>query len=73
MTLKELKQRVDHFYNMNENYHDLVVCVPNNKFGQGSTPVTVIKYANKGFDWDNGLFILSPEFPMTEITNSKTK
>lgn len=66
MTLKELKQRVDTYYEMNERYHDLEVCIPNNKGGLGGTSVTKVKYANKGIDWDSGKFILSPEVPMIE-------
>ena len=69
MTLKELKQRVDTYYKMNERYHDLEVCIPNNKGGLGGTSVTKVKYANRGIDWDNGKFILSPEVPMIEKPN----
>jgi len=28
-----------------------------------------VKYANRGIDWDNGKFILSPEVPMIEKPN----
>lgn len=66
MTLKELKQRVDLYYEMNERYHDLEVCIPNNKGGMGGASVTKVKNANKGIDWDKGKFILYPEVPMIE-------
>ena len=66
MTLKELKQKVDHYY-LNERNHDLEVCIPNNKTGWlGGMPVTSVKYANKGIDWDADKFILTPEKPMIE-------
>ena len=47
MTLKELKQRVDTYYEMNEKYHDLEACIPNNKGGLGGTSVTKVKYASE--------------------------
>ncbi len=37
MTLKELKQRVDTYYEMNERYHDLEVCIPRLKEKHSST------------------------------------
>ena len=37
MTLKELKQRVDTYYEMNEKYHDLEVCIPRLKEKHSST------------------------------------
>ena len=67
MTLKELKQKIDFYYNMNELNHDLEICIPNNKSGMmGGTPVTSIRYASKGIDWDHDKFILTPEKPMIE-------
>jgi hypothetical protein len=66
MTLEELKKRVDTYYEMNEQYRYLEVCIPNNKGGMGGTPVTNVKFANKGIDWDSGKFILTPEKPMVE-------
>lgn len=70
MTLKELKKRVDYCYEMGEHYHDLEVCIPNNKSGMvGSTPTTKVKYANKGFDWNAGKFIIFPEVIMIEKPN----
>lgn len=56
MTLKELKQRVDTYYEMNERYHDLEVCIQNNKGGWpswGGTSVTKVKYANRGIEKPN--------------------
>ena len=35
MTLKELKQRIDVYYDMGERYHNLEICIPNNKSGWG--------------------------------------
>lgn len=66
MTLKELKQKVDVYYNMDERYHELEVCIPNHKGGMGGTSVTKVKYANKGIDWDSGKFIITPEIQMVE-------
>lgn len=70
MTLKELKEKVDFYYEMNEQYHDLLVCIPNNKHGYGGTQVTNVKNVNKGFDLDRGKLLLSPEKPMIERTYS---
>ena len=66
MTLKDLKERIDFCYEMNEQNHDLIVCIPNNKGGFGGTSVTIAKHANRGFDWDRGKFIITPEVPMIE-------
>lgn len=67
MTLKELKEKVDHYYNMGESYHTLQVCIPNNEPGMGGTSVTNVDDAIKGIDWDSRKFMLFPESPMTEI------
>lgn len=66
MILKELKEKIDRYYEMNEMYHDLEVCIPNHKRGMGGTSVTKVKYANKGIDWDSGKFIITPEVEMVE-------
>ena len=64
MTLKELKERIAH---LGERYDDLEVCIPNNKGGMmGGTPVTSVKGANKGIDWDGGKFIIWPETKLIE-------
>ena len=67
MTLKELKQIVDRYYERSERNHDLEICIPNNKGGIRGTSVTKVKGANKGIDWDNnGKFFIFPENPMVE-------
>jgi hypothetical protein len=66
MTLEELKQKIDHYYEMSDRYHDLEVCIPNNKNGYGGTSVTMIKNAHRGVDWDSGKFFIIPETPMIE-------
>jgi hypothetical protein len=73
MTLAELKERVDIYYNMNPQYHDLEVCIPNGKGGMGGLSTTKVQYANKGIDWDAGKFFLSPEVPMIEKPQPKSK
>ena len=66
MTLKELRERIEVY--SNERYDDLEVCIPNNKGGMmGGTPVTSVKGANKGIDWDGGKFFIWPETEMVEM------
>ena len=67
MTLKELRERIELY--SDERYDNLEVCIPNNKGGMmGGTPVTSVKFANKGIDWDGGKFIIWPEKEMIERT-----
>lgn len=73
MNLKELKQKVDACFDKGEQYHNLRVCIPNNKGGWGGTSTTTLKYASKGIDWDSGKFILTPEVLMVEKLNSQDK
>lgn len=70
MTLKELKQGVDAYYEMGDKYHDLEVCISNGKSCWGGTSVTKVKNANRGIDWDSRKFILQPEVPMIEKSNT---
>ncbi len=66
MTLKELKERVD--WAVENSGKDLDVCIPNNKGGMmGGTPVTSVKQAAQGIDWDNKKFILWPETKLIEF------
>ena len=70
MTLKELKEIVDAYYSINQRYHDLEVCIPNNKSGiQGGTSATRIKSLNKGIDWDDKFFFIIPATPMVNQNN----
>jgi len=66
MTLGQLKERVDYAIEQHEKNSELMVCIPNNKGGMGGTQVTGVANARKGFDWDNGKFIIHPEVPMVE-------
>jgi len=68
LTLGALKEQVDRAIEQNERNSKLMVCIPNNKGGMGGTQVTGVVNARKGFDWDNGKFIIYPEVPMIEQT-----
>jgi len=71
MKLKELKEAIDRVYASHHDYDgidNIEVCVPNNKNGMGGTPVTRIKGAHKGIDWDSGKFFIYPEVKMVELT-----
>jgi len=66
MKLKELKERVD--WAVENSGKDLDVCIPNNKGGMmGGTPVTSVKQAAQGIDWDGGRFIIWPETKLIEF------
>lgn len=67
MTLKELKIIIDKTLEMNSRNENCEVCIPNNMGGQGGTSVTNVKFAGKGFDWDNYKFILYPEVKLTKM------
>ena len=65
MKLKDLKIKVDWAMEQERN-HDLEVCIPNNKGGQGGLSVTLVRGANPGIDWDRGKFLIWPENEMIE-------
>lgn len=65
MTLLELKQKVD-LALQRMGGEDLEVCIPNNKNAMGGTPVTKVRGASCGIDWDRGKFMIYPEIKMIE-------
>lgn len=68
MDIRDLKEIVDQTLDGNPD-SKFKVCIPNNKSGFGGTSVTYIEYANIGFDWDSGKFILEPENKMIEASD----
>ena len=65
MTLEELKEKIDKYYDYNNgSYRDWDICIPNNAGGVGGTSVTYIKGLGFGFDWDHGKAMLIPETKM---------
>lgn len=68
MTLRELKERVDYFMNVQDGiWGDTEVSIPNNKKGMyGRTPTTGVKHASVGIDWDSKTFFIWPETEMEE-------
>lgn len=67
MKLEELKNKID-FYCLHGGIDGIEVCIPNNKGGMGGTPVTKVKFASRGFDWDSDKFMITPDVPMVEMT-----
>jgi hypothetical protein len=67
MTLIELKKIVD-WHCQNERNHNLRVCIPNNSGGMGGDPVTDVKNAVHGIDWNADKFMIIPSVKLMEIT-----
>ena len=69
MTLRELKERVDYFMDIqNGIWGDTEVSIPNNKKGMyGRTPTTGVRNASVGIDWDSKTFFIWPETEMIEM------
>lgn len=63
MTLFELKQLVDNYTSIVQNFRkDLEVCVVVKTPGSvGGTPVVKVKSAHCGIDWDSGKFMIYTE------------
>ena len=66
MTLAELKDRIDWYMDQSIHNGELEVCIPNQEGGMEGTPVTYVKSAHKGIDWDSGKFIIHPVTNMIE-------
>jgi hypothetical protein len=75
MTLRELKQRIDHTLKYSREDEDMDVVVRVSHEGDaGSTPATLVTNGNAGFDWDAGRFILTTSDPiMRTSTRIKQK
>jgi hypothetical protein len=72
MNLQELKNEIDAIaLNSDIKLEHIKVCIPNNKGGMGSISATKVKSANRGFDWNSGLFIIWPEVEMVETQKNK--
>lgn len=67
MKLRELKQLVDRAVETARDYedHNVVIAVKLPYNTVGARPTVPVKLAFKGFDWENGLFILTPEENLT--------
>lgn len=63
MKLKELKRIID-FTLKNENAEDLEVVVLESKHSIGARASVNVEYASSGFDWESGLFIITPKIKM---------
>lgn len=67
MKLRELQKQIEWALSHLKEEDDLEVVIPNNKDSVGRISCTKVGYASSGFDWESGLFIISPEKRMTEI------
>ena len=67
MKLRELKQLVDRAVETSRDYedHEVVIAVKLPYTTVGAIPTVPVKLAFKGFDWENGKFILTPEENLT--------
>ena len=74
MNLQELKDKIDSLAIMSDiKLEHLEVCIPNSKGAyMGVTPVTKVRNANRGIDWNNGIFFIWPEVEMIEKPKGKT-
>lgn len=65
MKLSELKRLVERGLEYNRDDLDVVIQIQLPYSTVGSSPTVGVKYANAGFDWDAGKFILTPEESLT--------
>lgn len=67
MKLRELKHLVDLAVETSQDYedHEVVIAVKLPYTTVGAIPTVPVKLAFKGFDWENGKFILTPEENLT--------
>jgi hypothetical protein len=67
MKLRELKALVDRAVETSQDYedHEVVIAVKLPYATVGAIPMVAVKSVNKGFDWENGKFILTPEENLT--------
>jgi len=67
MKLRELKTLVDRAVETSQDYedHEVMIAVKMPYTTVGAIPMVPVKLAFKGFDWENGKFILTPEENLT--------
>ena len=67
MKLSELKALVDRAVETSRDYedHEVVVAVKLPYTTVGAIPMVAVKSVNKGFDWENGKFIIRTEEELT--------
>ena len=67
MKLRELKALVDRAVETSRDYedHEVVVAVKLPYTTVGAIPMVAVKSVNKGFDWENGKFIIMTEEELT--------
>ncbi len=67
MKLRELKALVDRAVETSRDYedHEVVVAVKLPYTTVGAIPMVAVKSVNKGFDWENGKFIIRTEEELT--------
>lgn len=67
MKLRELKVLIDRAVETARDYedHEVVIAVKLPYTTVGAIPTVPVKLAFKGFDWENGKFILTPEENLT--------
>lgn len=67
MKLRELKQLVDRAVETSRDYedHEVVIAVKLPYTTVGAIPMVAVKSVNKGFDWENGKFIIRAEEELT--------
>ena len=67
MNLLELKKRIEAALSTERIPADEIeVVIPNNKPSMGATSATKVRTADKGFDWNTGMFFINPEVDMVE-------
>jgi len=67
MKLRELKALVDRAVETSRDYedHEVVIAVKLPYSTVGAIPMVPVKSVNKGFDWENGKFIIRAEEELT--------
>lgn len=67
MKLSELKELVDRAVKTSRDYedHEVVIAVKLPNTTVGAIPMVAVKSVNKGFDWENGKFIIRAEEELT--------
>lgn len=75
MKLREFKQLVDRAVETARDYedHNVVIAVKLPYTTVGARPTVPVISAFKGFDWENGLFIITPEENLTPADRAFTE
>lgn len=69
MTLKELKERVDHAM-LQERNHDLEVKIVLDEPSMGPTATTSVRSCTVGIDWNLGDFLIAAQDPIARKRKS---